>query len=197
MNLSHLLTASLAAALVCFIGGAEASPHFQSLMVSPLTVPAGLKCGLVNGQLVCGNTNGSGKHNDDSDDSDDNDDDHHQGKNKHHDNDDSGLENCTIQQPGGGGGCKGGFKRVCEKLKNGKKCCGCVVDKNAPPPPPPSPNQTLGPEFRCVTTTQNGPTSSDFFAANAGEALAKFEAELKSRNLTATSDRTCNPLPPR
>ena len=30
-----------------------------------------------------------------------------------------------------GGGCKGGFKYVCEKLKSGKKCCGCVADKNA------------------------------------------------------------------
>src|SRR3954452_22161032 len=79
MNLSHLLTASLAAALVCFIGGAEASPHFQSLMVSPLTVQAGLKCGLVNGQVVCGNTSG-GKHHHDDDDRHANDDDHHHKK---------------------------------------------------------------------------------------------------------------------
>jgi hypothetical protein len=53
---------------------------------------------------------------------------------KHHDGqsqDDSGLTECTIVQPGGGGGCKGGFKYVCEKMKSGNKCCGCVADKNA------------------------------------------------------------------
>ena len=40
---------------------------------------------------------------------------------------------CTIQQSGGGGGCTAPLKYVCEKLKGGKKCCGCVVDKNAKP----------------------------------------------------------------
>jgi len=39
------------------------------------------------------------------------------------------LTECTIQ--GSGGGCTTGFKRVCEKLKNGKKCCGCVPDENS------------------------------------------------------------------
>jgi hypothetical protein len=28
---------------------------------------------------------------------------------------------------GWGGGCKGGFKWVCEKMKSGNKCCGCVA----------------------------------------------------------------------
>jgi hypothetical protein len=60
---------------------------------------------------------------------DDHDDDNH-GANKNK-KDDTGLSECTIQQPGGGGGCKGGFKQVCEKLKDGKKCCGCVPDKNS------------------------------------------------------------------
>jgi hypothetical protein len=41
------------------------------------------------------------------------------------------LTECTIVQPGGGGGCKTGFKYVCEKMKSGNKCCGCVADKNA------------------------------------------------------------------
>jgi hypothetical protein len=62
---------------------------------------------------------------------DDDDDDHHH-KNKNSD-DDSGLTDCTIQQSGGGGGCTAPLKYVCEKLKGGKKCCGCVVDKNAKP----------------------------------------------------------------
>jgi len=53
--------------------------------------------------------------------------DHHHNKNK----DADALTECTIQQPGGGGGCTVGLKRVCQKLKNGNKCCGCVPDKNA------------------------------------------------------------------
>jgi hypothetical protein len=44
---------------------------------------------------------------------------------------DAGLTECTIQQPGSGGGCKAGLKWVCEKMKSGKKCCGCVADKSA------------------------------------------------------------------
>lgn len=50
-------------------------------------------------------------------------------KKKKNEDDGSGLSECTIQQPGGGGGCKSGFKRVCEKMKSGDKCCGCVPDK--------------------------------------------------------------------
>jgi hypothetical protein len=60
--------------------------------------------------------------------------DHHK-KNK--DNDSAALTECTIQSSGGGG-CKGGFKRVCQKLKNGDKCCGCVPDKNAKTQQPPA-----------------------------------------------------------
>ena len=57
--------------------------------------------------------------------------DHHKKKNK----DNGGeLTQCTIQQPGGGGGCVTGFKQVCEKMKNGQKCCGCVADKSAQAP---------------------------------------------------------------
>ena len=130
MNLYHLVTALLAGAVVCFISGAEGSPHFQAPILSPLPMQVGLKCGLVNGRIECGDTNGGGKHhhNDDDDDQNGDNDDHHKKKNS---DDSSGLETCTIQQPGGGGGCKSGFKRVCEKLKNGKKCCGCVPDKSA------------------------------------------------------------------
>ena len=47
--------------------------------------------------------------------------------------DDAALSNCTIQKPGESGGCLVGFKRVCEELKSGNKCCGCVADKNATP----------------------------------------------------------------
>jgi hypothetical protein len=48
-------------------------------------------------------------------------------KKKKHDQD-SGLTECTIQGAGSGGGCKNG-KWVCEKMKSGQKCCGCVVAK--------------------------------------------------------------------
>ena len=49
-------------------------------------------------------------------------------------NDKPELTECTIQGPNSGGGCKSGFTRVCEKMKSGKKCCGCVADKTAPAP---------------------------------------------------------------
>ena len=51
----------------------------------------------------------------------------HHNKNK----DSDALTQCTIESSGGGGGCVSGLKRVCQKLKNGDKCCGCVPDKNA------------------------------------------------------------------
>jgi hypothetical protein len=66
------------------------------------------------------------KHQDGDDDS--------SGQSQKGDDGDAGeLTECTIQQPGGGGGCKTGFKRQCETLESGKKCCGCVPDKNAEP----------------------------------------------------------------
>ena len=133
MKLYHVVTGLLAGAVVCFISGAEASPHFQAPVFSPLPLQAGLKCGLVNGELKCGDSNSSGKHHDDNDDQQVNDDDHHHKKKKNN-GDDTGLSECTIQGANSGGGCKGGFKYVCEKLKSGKKCCGCVGDKNAAQP---------------------------------------------------------------
>ena len=82
---------------------------------------------MVNGKLVCGKTQGGHKNDDDDDDD--------RGKEKKKKKDaESELTECTIQEPGSGGGCKTGFKRVCEKMKSGKKCCGCVPDKDAAPP---------------------------------------------------------------
>lgn len=151
MKLSHLITLLLASAGVLFISGAESSPHLQAPMFSPLPLQAGLKCGLVNGRIVCGDKKSSGQHNDDDHQGNDDDDDHHKkGKNKNTD-DDAGLSECTIQGANSGGGCKGGFKWVCEKMKSGKKCCGCVVDKNAKPtntPPVEKKTEPAGPRFR-------------------------------------------------
>jgi hypothetical protein len=55
-------------------------------------------------------------------------------KKKHHDDDnaDNGLEQCTIVSKGGGMGCVAPQKLVCQKMKNGQKCCGCVGDKPTP-----------------------------------------------------------------
>ena len=68
------------------------------------------------------------KHKNDNDDDDNNN--NHHGKVKKNNDGDAGLSECTIIQPGGGGGCKTGLKWVCEKMKSGNKCCGCVPDKS-------------------------------------------------------------------
>jgi hypothetical protein len=102
---------------------------------SLLVVLAGFGCNLVNGQLVCGKSGGKKKNSED--DTDDDADEHEDSKKhkKHQDADtDDGLTQCSIQESSGGGGCVKGFKHVCEKLKSGKKCCGCVPDKNAQAP---------------------------------------------------------------
>ena len=48
-----------------------------------------------------------------------------------------GFRNAPFNSQAVAEGCKGGFKRVCEKMKSGKKCCGCVAakgtDTSAPP----------------------------------------------------------------
>src|SRR5262245_32276342 len=94
--MNYLLSMLAAAAFVSFATSAEASPHFQTPLYSPLPFQAGLKCGLVNGKLVCGDKKSSGKHQD-NDDHDGDDDDHQKKKKNKNSNDETGLENCTIQ----------------------------------------------------------------------------------------------------
>ena len=77
--------------------------------------------------------------------------------------DDSGLSECTIQQQGGGGGCTVGFKRVCEKMKSGEKCCGCVVDKSA-----------KGKTQTTPTTTPSNSTSGTQGSSNGGTLLLPY-----------------------
>ena len=107
----------------------------SSVARSPAVELVGFGCNFINGKLVCGKSESS----DDADDEDnhkhmqDDEDDNHEHKKKAKDTD-SELTECTIQQGPGGGGCVKGFKHVCEKLKSGKKCCGCVPDKNAQAP---------------------------------------------------------------
>jgi hypothetical protein len=112
-----------------------ALPRASSVERSPAVELVGFGCNFINGKLVCGKSESSG----DADDEDnhkhmqDDEDDNHKHKKNAKDTGDE-LTECTIQQPGGGGGCTTGFKRVCQKLKSGKKCCGCVPDKNAQAP---------------------------------------------------------------
>jgi hypothetical protein len=141
---------ALLSAAVLSMGGAQASPLLapdSSAFVSdgPI-VQAGFKCDLVGGKLVCGKAEGNK--------SDDDDDDHH-GKHSKDKKTGSGLSECTIQQPGSGGGCKNG-KWVCEKLKSGKKCCGCVSDPNSKPDPKPA--EAPNPAAERVCCTANHPS---------------------------------------
>ena len=144
-----------------------------------MLLEAGLRCGLVNGQIVCGDKKSSGKHQDD-------DDDHHKGKKKTND-DASGLTECTVQGANSGGGCKGGFKYVCEKMKSGKKCCGCVVDKNAKPAEQPQKST-----WRC---TDAAGVSAPSDAENEAEARASFDRFVAAYNLTAKAPVVCSPSP--
>ena len=79
-------------------------------------------------------------------------------KNKHksHDDDDSdGLTQCTLQTPNGGMGCVAPAKLVCQKMKNGKKCCACVggPSKATTTPPPAAPTTQL---YHCLSSAIPG-----------------------------------------
>lgn len=121
-------------ATLLFTEAGFALPRASSVERSPAVELVGFGCNFIDGKLVCGKSESS----DDADDEDNHkhmqdDEDNHKHKKKSKDGD-SELTECTIQQSEGGGGCVTGFKHVCEKLKNGKKCCGCVADKNAQAP---------------------------------------------------------------
>ena len=173
----RIIVSALALAWISTQALASPLPHPGSEVgvIAGRIVLADLKCGLVNGKLVCGTTKDHKNRDDDDDDDDDDHDDH-----KHKDKDKGKatsqadckkgtcfacggafpgcscrkaycddfkpqkeskdkkekpeLSECTIQGPNSGGGCKTGFTRVCEKMKSGKQCCGCVADKTAPAP---------------------------------------------------------------
>jgi hypothetical protein len=116
--------AVFALSAVLLVEAGFALPRASSVERSPAVERVGFGCNFINGKLVCGKS-------DSSDDADD--EDNHKHKKKAKDTGDE-LTECTIQQSEGGGGCVKGFKHVCEKLKSGKKCCGCVPDKNAQAP---------------------------------------------------------------
>jgi endosialidase-like protein len=116
--------AGFALSVVLIAGAGFALPRALSVERSPAVERVGFGCNFINGKLVCGKSESS-------DDADDDSGDHQKKKAK---DTDSELTECTIQQGPGGGGCVKGFKHVCQKLKSGKKCCGCVPDKNAQAP---------------------------------------------------------------
>jgi hypothetical protein len=118
--------AGFALSVVLIAGAGFALPRALSVERSPAVERVGFGCNFINGKLVCGKSESS----DDADDADDEGNQKHKKKAKDGDE----LTECTIQQGPGGGGCVKGFRHVCEKLKSGKKCCGCVPDKNAQAP---------------------------------------------------------------
>ncbi len=130
-------------------------------------------CNLVNGQLVCGDKSG-GKADDDNDQSDK----HGSNKGKKHKDKDEELTTCSIQPSSGGGGCVTGFKHVCEKMKNGKKCCGCVPDKNAHAPA----QAPKVKQFCCSVAVSKGAATSDFCNAD------RAEAERQANQLKAPGE---------
>ena len=127
--------AGFALSVVLIAEAGFALPRASSVERSPAVERVGFGCNFINGKLVCGKSESS----DDADDEDnqkhmqDDEGDNHKHKKSAKDTD-SELTECTIQQGPGGGGCVKGFKHVCQKLKSGKKCCGCVPDKNAEAP---------------------------------------------------------------
>ena len=162
MNLSHLLTASLAGAVVCFISGAEASPHFQAPMFSPLPMQAGFKCGLVNGKLVCGDKKSSG----DADDEDN-------------------------QKPKAGEATKNCKKARCEPglvvLEKPNKYGACCEPKEGSPAPAPAEAQKC--PYGMIGTPPNNcdcPTGTDFqgykgcVKLNAGRICQNFDRSISN-----------------
>jgi hypothetical protein len=130
-----LAIAGFALAFLLIVEAAFALPRVSSVARAPAIELAGFGCNFENGKLICGKS-------DNGDDADDDgnhkhmqgdDDDNHKHKKNAKDSGDE-LTDCTIQQGPGGGGCTKGFKHVCQKMKSGKKCCGCVPDKNAQAP---------------------------------------------------------------
>lgn len=119
-------------------------------------------------------------------------------KHKHQDdddddanNDDNGLEQCTIVKSGGMG-CVAPQKLVCQKMKNGQKCCGCVGEKAAKTQTPP-----LMDGYRCEAMVL--PQSVAGFQRSSREpdeatARTNFLAALAESKLTLNGPVTCQNL---
>jgi hypothetical protein len=111
--------------------------------------------------------------------------DHHKKKNK---DNDAQLKQCTIVKSGGMG-CVAPQKLVCQKMKNGQKCCGCVGEKAAKTQTPP-----LMDSYRCEAMVL--PQSVAGFQRNSREpdeatARTNFLAALAESKLTLNGPVTC------
>jgi hypothetical protein len=144
---------------------------------SLLVVLAGFGCNLVNGQLVCGKSAKKNSENDNDDDADEHENSKKQKKHQDTDSDD-GLTECTIQSPNSGMGCVAPLKLVCQKMKSGKKCCGCVGDnpKATTTPTPAAPTR-----FCCkATAIDRDNNNRTVLPAGCGATQAEAESALKS-----------------
>lgn len=134
-------------------------------------------------------------------------------KKKNKKNDDAAeLTNCTIGGADMGGGCKSGLKWVCQKLKGGKKCCGCVVDKSIKKcqlpgqvGEPPNCKCPQGTELKgskgCMPevnrwvceakATGPGLNTGAYDAVSEGDAVTQFVQEMKRLKAESTGPITC------
>jgi hypothetical protein len=116
--------------------------------------------------------------------------DHHKKKNK---DNDAQLEQCTIVKSGGMG-CVAPQKLVCQKMKNGQKCCGCVGEKAAKAQTPP-PMDYYECQARVLPQSVAGLSIS---SPEPDEATArtKFLVAVAEQKLTLNGDVTCKNLGP-
>jgi hypothetical protein len=70
------------------------------------------------------------------------------------------------------------LKYVCEKLKNGNKCCGCVGDKNA---------KAKSPNYNIMCCTAHYPSGASTGACEGTEAAARAAVQVSANKETATS----------
>lgn len=156
-----------------------------------LLLKTGFGCKMVQGKLVCGkDLKNHGNKNDDDDGDDDK-----PKKSKSKSKKDTGLTECTIQGPNSGGGCKTGFKWVCEKMKSGKKCCGCVADtakpaEQKPAEEKPAEQKPAAQNFCCVGTYAAG---NKHTTCGGSEANARGNAEATKFNGEGPVSITCAP----
>jgi hypothetical protein len=119
--------------------------------------------------------------------------DHHKKKNK-----DNGaqLEQCTIVKSGGMG-CVAPQKLVCQKMKNGQKCCGCVGDK----PSGAAKTQTPPPMdyYECRAAVLPQTVANRLISSpepDEATARTKFLAAIAEERLTLNGPVTCKNLGP-
>jgi hypothetical protein len=169
---------------VSMAGATPLVPKATALFAPDVLIQVDSKCKKVDGKLVGDCKKNGKKHRDDDDDDDDH---HKKGKGKGKGKQDTGLSECTIQTPNSGGGCKTGFKRVCEKMKSGKQCCGCVADKSVPGGGNEPPKDT----FCCTAVPSDGTPTATVCKVGQKEAFKAAHAAVTANGKTV-GQMTCN-----